>query len=241
MKKTETNPKAEHVTLKVIARIHTHYPTKFGVPRQSGLVDGLESMIVFEPEYRNVEALRGLEEVDYLWLIWSFSEAIRDDWSPTVRPPRMGGNMRMGVFATRSPFRPNPLALSSVRLLRIEERQDLGHVLIVDGADQMDGTPIYDIKPYLPFTDSHPDARAGFADQTRTQSITVDCEMDLLKRLPEHLRKGAMAMLSQNPIPHYKKDDKRVYGVFFDTFDIRFQVKDDVLTVIDIVSVDQDK
>ena len=236
MKSPETNPKAEHVTLKVIARIRTHFPTKFGVPRQSGLVDGLESMIVFEPEYRNVEALRGLEAVDYLWLIWSFSEAIRDDWSPTVRPPRMGGNVRMGVFVTRSPFRPNPLALSSVRLLRIEEHPGLGHVLIVDGADQMDGTPIYDIKPYLPFTDSHPDARAGFADQTRHQSVEVVCDDALLERLPAHLRKGALAMLAQNPTPHYKKDENRIYGVSFDDFDIRFQVKEDVLTVIDIVS-----
>lgn len=229
-----TNPAAEHVTLKVIARIRTHFPTKFGVPRQSGLVDGLESMIVFEPEYRNIEALRGLEDYEYLWLIWSFSEAIREVWSPTVRPPRMGGNTRMGVFATRSPFRPNPLALSSVRLLRIEEHPSLGHVLIVDGADQMDGTPIYDIKPYLPFTDSHPDARAGFADHTLSQSVSVQCSEELLEKLPVHLRNGAIAMLAQNPTPHYQKDKERIYGVAFDAYDIRFRVQDEVLTVVEI-------
>lgn len=227
-----TNPQAEHLELKVIARIHTAFPEKFGVPRQSGVVEGLESRIVFEKEYRNRDALRGIEGYDYLWLVWSFSEAIRSDWSPTVRPPRMGGNTRMGVFATRSPFRPNPLALSSVRLLRIEESKHEGLVLVVDGADMMDGTPIYDIKPYLPFTDSHPQARAGFADEVKGDDIDVDFPLALLEKLPEHLRQGAVAMLAQNPTPHYKKDENRVYGLAFDAYTLRFTASENKLTVV---------
>ena len=229
-----TNPLAENVKLQVIARIHTAFPEKFGVPRQSGVVEGLESRIVFEKEYRNKDALRGLEGYDYLWLIWSFSEAIRSQWSPTVRPPRMGGNVRMGVFATRSPFRPNPLALSSVRLLRIEETKDEGMVLVVDGADMMDGTPIYDIKPYLPFTDSHPEARAGFADAVKNDDIEVVFPKELLEKLPKHLQKGAVAMLAQNPTPHYKNDPERVYGLAFAEFTLRFVVKENTLTVISV-------
>ena len=235
MDKQLTNPMAEHVTLKVIARIHTPFPSKFGVPRQSGLVNNVESKIVFEPEYRNLEALRGIEGYDYLWLIWSFSEAIRKEWSPTVRPPRMGGNVRMGVFATRSPYRPNPLALSSVRLLRIEETDNDGWVLVVEGADMMDGTPIYDIKPYLPFTDSHQNVSAGFADQTVKQKITVDFPPMLLQRLPESLQSGAVEMLEQNPVPQYQKDPDRMYGVNFSKYDIHFYIKDDVLRVVDVV------
>ena len=232
----DIDPRAFNVTLKTIATIHTPYESKFGVPRQSGVVNSLESTIVFAPEFRNKDALRGIEGYDYLWLIWSFSEAIRSDWSPTVRPPRLGGNVRRGVFATRSPFRPNPLALSSVRLLRVEERGELGSVLVVDGADMMDGTPIYDIKPYLPFTDSHPDARAGFADGVVDLALEVDFPPALLAKLPEHLRSGAVAMLAQNPTPHYQKDPARVYGIAFGGYDIRFRVSDGVAVVVDVVA-----
>lgn len=231
----DINPEAFHVTLKAIASIHTPYESKFGVPRQSGVVNGLESRIVFAPEFRNKDALRGLEGYDYLWLIWSFSEAIRADWSPTVRPPRLGGNVRRGVFATRSPFRPNPLALSSVRLLRIEEDENDGPVLIVDGADMMDGSPIYDIKPYLPFTDSHPEARAGFADAVKDEVLAVDFPPELLAQLPEGLREGAVQMLAQNPVPHYQKDPARIYGIVFGGYDIRFRVAEGQATVVEVV------
>lgn len=232
----DINPEAFQVRVNAIATIHNAYESKFGVPRQSGLVNQLESTIVFAPEYRNKDALRGIEGYDYLWLIWSFSEAIRGDWTPTVRPPRLGGNARRGVFATRSPFRPNPLALSSVRLLRVEEDAAHGTVLIVDGADLMDGTPIYDIKPYLPFTDSHPDARAGFAERALDAQLTVDCPPSLLAKLPPHLRDAALAMLAQNPTPHYHKDPSRVYGVAFGGYDIRFRVSGEICTVVDIVA-----
>ena len=230
------DPAAYHVTLDVIAQIHTPYDSKFGVPRQSGVVKGLESRIVFTPKYRTREALRGIEGYDYLWLIWSFSEAIRGDWSPTVRPPRLGGNERRGVFATRSPYRPNPLALSSVRLLRVEEDAEDGLVLIVDGVDMMDGTPIYDIKPYLPFSDSHPEARAGFAEKVVDAQVQVDFPPALLAKLPSQLRDGAVAMLAQDPTPHYQKDPARIYGLAFAGSDIRFCVSDGVLTVVDVVS-----
>ena len=167
---------SESMTLKVIAHIHTAFPTKFGIPRQSGLVDSLRGEIVFTPEYRNPDALRGLEAFSHIWLVWQFSGAVRDTWSPTVRPPRLGGNTRMGVFATRSPFRPNPLGLSSVQLEKIELRPDTGPVLIVRGADLMDGTPIYDIKPYIPYADCHPDAAEGFTGQDPRPSYQHDPE-----------------------------------------------------------------
>ena len=240
MSPTSIDPAAEHVTLKVIATIRTPYDSKFGVPRQSGVVKGLASRIVFRPEYRNRDALRGIEGYDYLWLIWSFSEAIRADWSPMVRPPRLGGNVRQGVFATRSPFRPNPLALSSVRLLRVEEDAEDGPVLIVDGCDMMDGTPIYDIKPYLPFTDSHPEARGGFAAGVVDQQVAVDFPPALLEKLPPHLREGATAMLAQNPTPHYQKDPDRIYGLAFAGVDIRFRVAEGQLPVVDVVADEND-
>lgn len=230
----EINPEALHVTLDVIATIRTPYESKFGVPRQSGVVNQLECRIVFAPEFRNRDALRGIEGYDYLWLIWSFSEAIRADWSPTVRPPRLGGNVRRGVFATRSPFRPNPLALSSVRLLRVEDDPKDGPVLVVDGADMMDGSPIYDIKPYLPFTDSHPEARAGFAADVKGAQLAVDFPPALLAKLPEHLRAGACAMLAQNPIPHYQKDPARIYGIAFGGWDIRFRVDGAQAVVVEV-------
>ena len=174
----------ETMTLKVIAHIHTAFPTKFGIPRQSGLVDGLRGEIIFTPEYRNADALRGLEDFSHIWLVWQFSGAVRESWSPTVRPPRLGGNTRMGVFATRSPFRPNPLGLSSVRLEAIEHRPEVGPVLIVRGADLMDGTPIYDIKPYIPYADCHSDAAAGFTAQTQTHRLQVECPPELWETVP---------------------------------------------------------
>ena len=220
--------------LKIIARIHSSFPTKFGIPRQSGLARDLRAEIVFEPEYRNPDAVRWLENYSHIWLIWLFSESVRDTWSPTVRPPRLGGNVRMGVFATRSPFRPNELGLSSVRLDRIEFTKDRGPVLHVLGADLMDGTPIFDIKPYLPFVDSHPDALGGFADDRKGYSLRVDCPEDLLLKLPEPLREGLLQSLAQDPRPGYQRDEDRIYGFAYGTFEVKFQVSGDTLKVVDI-------
>lgn len=222
--------------LKVIAKIHSCFPTKFGIPRQSGLADSLPAEIVFEPEYRSPEAVRGLEDYSHIWLIWLFSEAVRDTWSPTVRPPRLGGNVRMGVFATRSPFRPNELGLSSVQLDRIEYTKDRGPVLHVLGADLMDGTPIFDIKPYLPFVDSHPDARGGFADHRKDYSLKVQCSEDLLSQLPKNLREGLIQSLSQDPRPGYQRDSDRIYGFKYGGFEVRFRVIENTLEVVDISS-----
>ena len=191
----------EAMTLKVIAHIHTAFPTKFGIPRQSGLVEELRGEIVFTPEYRNPDALRGLEDFSHIWLVWQFSGAVRESWSPTVRPPRLGGNTRVGVFATRSPFRPNPLGLSSVKLEAIEQRPDVGPVLIVRGADLMDGTPIYDIKPYIPYADCHPDAAEGFTGQTRTHHLEVSCPETLWQTVPEADRAALQACWPATPAP----------------------------------------
>lgn len=220
--------------LQVIARIHTELPEKFGVPRQSGLVPQLRGRVVFEPAFRNPDALRGLEEFSHIWLIWQFSEAVRTDWLPTVRPPRLGGNRRMGVFATRSPFRPNALGLSSVALERIEPDPELGPVLHVCGADLMDGTPIYDIKPYLVYTDSHPQARGGFTDGLAHQPLRVECREELLERLPEESRAGLVGVLAEDPRPRYQDDPQRVYGLSFAGYNVRFQVEGDVARVLDI-------
>lgn len=220
--------------LKVIAKIHSCFPTKFGIPRQSGLADSLPAEIVFEPEYRSPEAVRGLEDYSHIWLIWLFSEAVRDTWSPTVRPPRLGGNVRMGVFATRSPFRPNELGLSSVRLDRIEYTKDRGPVLHVLGADLMDGTPIFDIKPYLPFADSHPDATGGFAADRKDYSLDVRCSEDLLAQLPQNLREGLIQSLSQDPRPGYQRDTDRIYGFKYGNFEVKFRVNENILEVVDI-------
>ncbi len=219
-------------TMKIIARIRSDFPTKFGIPRQSGLAE-TEAVIVFEPEYRNDDALRGLEDYSHLWLIWKFSEAQRDTWSPTVRPPRLGGNRRMGVFATRSPFRPNPIGLSSVRLIGLEKTND-GTVLRVSGADLMDGTPIYDIKPYLAFTDSHPDAVGGFADERKDYSLQVEIPMELLALVPENKSAALLELLAGDPRPQYIHDPERVFGFEFAGLEIRFTVKDGVLTVTEI-------
>ncbi|MBQ8350894.1 MAG: tRNA (N6-threonylcarbamoyladenosine(37)-N6)-methyltransferase TrmO [Clostridia bacterium] len=213
--------------MKPIAYIHTDFPQKFGIPRQSGLVPGLCGRVVFLPAYRNADALRGLEGYSHIWLLWEFSEAKRESWSPTVRPPRLGGNRRMGVFATRSPFRPNPIGLSCVRLLSIE-----GTDLIVEGADLLDGTPIYDIKPYLPYTDAHPDAATGFAGEVYEDRLTVTFPPALLEKLPKEKRESAVALLRGDPRPSYQEDEERVYGMPFAGYDIRFTVAGESLTVV---------
>lgn len=215
--------------LKTIARIRTPFPTKFGIPRQSGILHTLESRIVFEKEYRNRDALRGIEEFSHLWLIWLFSESVREEWSPTVRPPRLGGNARMGVFATRSPFRPNPIGLSCVRLLRIEDG-----ALVVAGADLMDGTPILDIKPYLPFADAIPDASGGFAEPLREYALQVVFPENLLQKVPRSLREPLREILAQDPRPAYQQNPDRVYGFPFSDYEIRFSVEEETLTVLSV-------
>ena len=227
----------ENVTIQVIARMRSDFPTKFGIPRQSGLVEELRSTIVFEPEFRNPDALRGIEDFSHLWIIWQFSEAVRSDWSPTVRPPRLGGNTRVGVFATRSPFRPNSLGLSSVKLLGVEQTEQHGTVLHVGGADLMDGTPIFDIKPYIPYGDSHPDATGGFTDTADDFILKVNIPEPLLAVLPQDKQEAAIGVLSHDPRPSYQRKPDRVYGLTFAGFDIRFTVDSDVLTVIDIHKV----
>lgn len=222
----------EQHTVKVIARIRSDFQTKFGVPRQSGLVEALRAEIIFEPEFRNQDALRGIEGFSHLWLIWQFSAAVREDWSPTVRPPRLGGNARMGVFATRSPFRPNPIGLSCVRLEGVEQHAE-GPVLVVSGADLMDGTPIYDIKPYLPYADCKADAAGGFAPQ-RAAELAVEFPPELLARVPEDKRTALTGVLAQDPRPHYQSDPTRIYGMSFAGMEVRFRVTDGVLTVVEL-------
>ncbi len=222
------------ISISPIARMRSDFPTKFGIPRQSGLVQELRSTIVFEPEFRNSDALRGIEDFSHLWLIWQFSEAVRDGWSPTVRPPRLGGNTRMGVFATRSPFRPNNLALSCVRLLGVEHTEHNGTVLHVGGADLMDGTPIFDIKPYIPYSDCHTDAAGGFTDNAEDFLLAVDFPAHLLKLLPQDKQEAAIGVLSHDPRPSYQKDSDWVYGLTFAGFDIRFTVTEKTLTVLEV-------
>ena len=220
--------------LDIIARIHTDFPTKFGIPRQSGLVEELTATIVFEPEYRNADALRGLDAFSHLWLIWGFSETEREQWSPTVRPPRLGGNTRMGVFATRSPFRPNAIGLSSVRLLRVECSTVNGPVVHVAGADLMDGTPIYDIKPYLTTTDCHPEATLGFASQHSDYTLPVEIPAHLQNRLPADKLEALRAVLAQDPRPAYHHSEDRVYGFEFAGKEVSFAVADNKVIVQDI-------
>ena len=224
---------SQPIPMHIIARIRSDFPTKFGIPRQSGLADA-PARIVFEPAYRNADALRGIEGFSHLWLLWHFSEADRTGWSPTVRPPKLGGNKRMGVFATRSPFRPNPIGLSSVRLVRVEPQTPDGPVLHISGADLMDGTPILDIKPYLAYTDAHPDAAGGFAYQVLQRTLPVDCPPALLACLPENRRDALLAVLAQDPRPGYQDEPGRVYGFPFAGFEVRFTVTDGSLTVVSI-------
>ena len=216
--------------MEIIARIRSEFPQKFGIPRQSGLVEGLRGKIVFEPAYRNPEAVRGLEEFSHLWLLWQFSES--RGWYPTVRPPRLGGNRRVGVFATRSPFRPSPIGLSCVRLERVEVEN--GPVLHVLGADLMDGTPILDIKPYLPYADCRPEAAGGFAARVEREALTVECPGELLLRVPEESRQTLRGVLAQDPRPSYHRDPERVYGMTFAGYQVRFRVENKTLTVLEI-------
>lgn len=222
------------VNIQAIARMHSDFATKFGIPRQAGLVEELRSTIVFEPEFRSEDALRGIEDFSHLWIIWQFSQAVRQGWSPTVRPPRLGGNTRMGVFATRSPFRPNSLGLSCVKLLGVERTEQFGTVLHVGGADLLDGTPIFDVKPYIPYSDSRPEAAGGFTDTTARVVLQVDFPQDLLNKLPADKRSAAMGVLAQDPRPSYQKDPERVYGLTFAGHDIRFRVAGERLTVLDV-------
>ena len=227
----------ENITITPIAKMKSDFITKFGIPRQAGLVEELESTIVFEPDFRNADALRGIEGFSHLWIIWQFSQAVRQEWTPTVRPPRLGGNARMGVFATRSPFRPNNLGLSCVKLLGVEETEDSGTVLHVAGADLLDGTPIFDIKPYIPYSDAKPDALGGFTDTAGDFLLEVDFPAPLLEILPEKKRSAVVGVLSHDPRPSYQKDSDRVYGLSFAGFDIRFRVNDRLLTVLEVTSL----
>lgn len=222
---------APTTTIHHVAHIRSDFNQKFGIPRQSGLVEELEAEIVFEPEFRNPEALRGLEGFSHLWLIWEFSKAKRDNWSPTVRPPRLGGNQRLGVFATRSPFRPNPIGLSCVRLLGVDLHTPDGPVIRVAGADLLNGTPIYDIKPYVPYADCKPEALGGFASVPKTATLTVNFPDSLLVLVPEHKRAALKGVLAQDPRPSYQDDPDRVYGMTFGGMDIKFKVDGDQLTV----------
>ena len=224
--------------MKVIARIRSDFPEKFGIPRQSGLVPQLRAKIVFEPEFRNADALRGIEGFSHLWLIWQFSAAVRETWSPTVRPPRLGGNERVGVFATRSPFRPNAVGLSCVKLEGVAHEEGSGDVLIVSGADLMDGTPIYDVKPYLPYADAHPEARGGFAPSPK-EMVAVDCPPELLAALPEGQREALLGVLAQDPRPQYQHDPERVYGMSFGGWDVKFRVCGERLEVLSLTENQQ--
>ena len=221
-----------------IAHIRSDFQTKFGIPRQSGLVEELEAAVVFEPPYRDPEALWGIEGFSHLWLIWQFSEAVRADWSPTVRPPRLGGNVRMGVFATRSPFRPNPIGLSCVRLQEIQLHPELGPVLHIAGADLMDGTPIYDIKPYIPYVDCHPKATGGFAAAAPQAALEVSCPPALLEQIPPDRREALLGVLALDPRPAYQHDSQRVYGLSFAGMDVRFSVSGSRLTVLQVLPLE---
>ncbi len=227
---------AEIIETKIIGRIHTDFPTKFGIPRQSGVVKELKGRIVFEPEYRNEDALRGIEGFSHLWLIWQFSENVREGWSPTVRPPILGGNTRVGVFATRSPFRPNPIGLSSVKLEGVEVDPHDGTVLVVSGADLMDGTPILDIKPYIPYADSHPEATEGFRSGGWNRMLEVDFPPELLAKVPEKQHKSLIEVLANDPRPSYHHDPDRIYGMPFGDVEVKFSVNDKCLLVVDVIA-----
>lgn len=226
-----------NITITPIARIKSDFPTKFGIPRQSGLVESLQATVIFEPEFRNADALRGIDGFSHLWLIWQFSEAVRQGWSPTVRPPRLGGNTRMGVFATRSPFRPNNLGLSCVRLLGIARTEHWGTVLHIAGADLMDGTPIFDIKPYIPYSDAQPDALGGFTDTADSFLLDVVFPPNLLQLLPQEKQQAALDVLSHDPRPSYQRTNRRVYGLSFAGFDIRFTVEENTLLVQEVCRI----
>ncbi len=225
--------------MKIIAHIRTDFPDKFGIPRQSGIVDKLSGKIIFEKEYRNPDALRGLDGFSHLWLIWEFSQMKNDGWSPTVRPPRLGGNKRVGVFATRSPNRPNPIGLSSVKLEKIEHDEKYGPVLYVSGVDMVDNTPIYDIKPYLPYVDSHTDAKDGFAGEVKDYSLSVDFPENFHSLLPQTTANTLIEILSGDPRPSYKDEPERIYGMKYAGFEVKFRVVDNVLYVCDIEEINE--
>lgn len=227
--------------MKIIAYMQTDFPDKFGIPRQSGLVKELMGRIVFEPEYRNPEAVRGLDAFSHIWLLWKFSESKKEHWSATVKPPRLGGKKRMGVFATRSPFRPNDIGLSSVRLEKIELNEKYGPVLHVSGIDLMDGTPIYDIKPYIPLSDCHPEASEGYTKETKEHILQVDFPEELLKVYPEEKRAAVLGVLAQDPRPAYFQDPERIYGVSFAGYDVKFRVDGNLLTVCGMVKLASDR
>lgn len=237
MSKEQTISMDNPITMKVIARIHSDFSTKFGIPRQSGLVPELRARIIFEPEYREKDAVRGIEGFSHIWLIWQFSQAVRSTWSPTVRPPRLGGNTRIGVFATRSPFRPNSIGLSCVELERVEIDPELGPVLYIKGADLLDGTPIFDIKPYLPLVDSKPDARGGFVTENPHEKLQVVFPEHWLKKVPQEKQDALIGVLAQDPRPSYHNDPDRIYGMEFGSLEVKFSVADKVLTVTSVTSV----
>ena len=216
--------------MKIIAHIKTDFKEKFGIPRQSGLVEETQGKIIFEKEYRNPEAFRGLEDFSHIWILWNFSQAEREEWSPTVRPPLLGGNKRMGVFATRSPFRPNPIGLSCVKLEKIEHTKEHGIVLYVKGADLMDGTPIYDIKPYLAYADSHPEATGGFTENLSERKVSVVIKDDNFYNIPTQKQKEIIKILEQDPTPSYKKDGK-IYGMSYGDYEVKFYIEDNTLYV----------
>lgn len=220
--------------MKVIAHIYTDFKTKFGLPRQSGLIEEISGKIVFEKQYRDENAFRGLEDFSHIWLLWEFSQSKRESWSPTVRPPLLGGNKRIGVFATRSPFRPNPIGLSCVRLEKIDFTKDEGPVLYVKGSDLMNGTPIYDIKPYLPYCDSRPDAVGGFTEDLGERRLRVEISEELIGRVPESKRRELLQVLGGDPRPSYQSDPERVYGFSFADMEVKFKVSDSTLTVLEI-------
>ena len=223
--------------MKIIGHIHTDFSSKFGIPRQSGLVPELKGIITFEPEFRNPQAFRGLEEFSHIWILWKFSKSEKEHWSATVKPPRLGGKKRMGVFATRSPYRPNDIGLSSVKLEKISFDEKLGPMLYVAGADLLDGTPIYDIKPYIAYTDSHPDAAEGFAGTVKEKELQVDFPEELLEKLPKEKRDAILGVLSQDPRPAYDTDETRLYGVEFAGFDVRFTVTGELLKVKELIKL----
>ena len=226
--------KSEELLIRPIAHIHCDFKEKFGIPRQSGLIDSARAKIVFLPEYRNPDALRGLDGYTHLWLLWQFSEAVRSEWSPTVRPPRLGGNKRMGVFASRSPFRPNPIGLSSVKIVSIDLNTSKGPIIEVAGADLLDGTPIYDIKPYLAYTDSHPDAASGFALTSDAPKLDVEISEEILKKIPADLHQSVIDILAEDPRPGYQDDPSRIYTMQYATLEICFKVEGSTLTVTEI-------
>ena len=223
--------------MKIIGHIHTDFSSKFGIPRQSGLVPELKGVIIFEPEFRNPQAFRGLEEFSHIWILWKFSKSEKEHWSATVKPPRLGGKKRMGVFATRSPYRPNDIGLSSVRLEKINFDEKMGPMLYVAGADLLDGTPIYDIKPYIAYTDSHPDAAEGFAGTVKEKELQVDFPEELLSKFPKEKHDAILGVLSQDPRPAYDTDETRLYGVEFAGFDVRFTVTGELLQVKELIKL----